>query len=200
MLAMADRKGRVWASVPGLANRARVAVEDTRAALITLLAPDPDSRTTDHDGRRIEPMDGGWMLLNYLKYREMRDEDTRAEQNRAAQATFRSKQNKQEVSTVSHGKPESAQAEAEAEEERESRGHRNRGSRLTLDVLPPDWETFCRTTRPDLDPAKSFASFRDYWIAKPGKDGVKLDWSATWRNWVRRERPGTQSDSTRLAL
>jgi len=28
--------------------------------------------------------------------------------------------------------------------------------------------------------------FRDYWIAKPGKDGVKLDWAATWRNWMRR--------------
>lgn len=27
--------------------------------------------------------------------------------------------------------------------------------------------------------------FKDFWIAKPGKDGVKLDWSATWRNWCR---------------
>ena len=29
--------------------------------------------------------------------------------------------------------------------------------------------------------------FRDYWIAKPGKDGRKLDWEATWRNWVRNQ-------------
>lgn len=28
--------------------------------------------------------------------------------------------------------------------------------------------------------------FRDYWVSKPGKDGVKLDWAATWRNWVRK--------------
>lgn len=27
--------------------------------------------------------------------------------------------------------------------------------------------------------------FRDYWIAKPGAGGVKLDWDATWRNWCR---------------
>jgi hypothetical protein len=27
--------------------------------------------------------------------------------------------------------------------------------------------------------------FRDFWSAKPGKDGIKLDWPATWRNWVR---------------
>lgn len=26
--------------------------------------------------------------------------------------------------------------------------------------------------------------FRDFWLAKPGKDGVKADWEATWRNWV----------------
>lgn len=25
--------------------------------------------------------------------------------------------------------------------------------------------------------------FRDFWTAKPGKDALKLDWDATWRNW-----------------
>jgi hypothetical protein len=27
--------------------------------------------------------------------------------------------------------------------------------------------------------------FRDFWSAKPGQSGVKADWPATWRNWVR---------------
>ena len=31
-----------------------------------------------------------------------------------------------------------------------------------------------------------FDEFKDYWIAVPGAKGVKLDWLATWRNWVRR--------------
>ena len=26
----------------------------------------------------------------------------------------------------------------------------------------------------------------DYWTAAPGQRGVKLDWNATWRNWMRR--------------
>lgn len=30
--------------------------------------------------------------------------------------------------------------------------------------------------------------FRDFWISKSGKDGVKLDWPATWRNWIRNSR------------
>ena len=29
--------------------------------------------------------------------------------------------------------------------------------------------------------------FRDYWIAKTGKDATKADWLATWRNWIRRD-------------
>ena len=28
--------------------------------------------------------------------------------------------------------------------------------------------------------------FFDYWVAQPGSKGVKLDWVATWRNWLRR--------------
>ena len=79
MLAMADRKGRVSASVPGLANRARITVEETEIALARFLAPDPYSRTPDHEGRRIEVIDGGWRLLNHAKYRELRDEEARRE-------------------------------------------------------------------------------------------------------------------------
>ncbi|MDP6475739.1 MAG: hypothetical protein QF449_14960 [Alphaproteobacteria bacterium] len=28
--------------------------------------------------------------------------------------------------------------------------------------------------------------FKDYWIAVPGARGRKLDWLATWKNWIRR--------------
>ena len=28
--------------------------------------------------------------------------------------------------------------------------------------------------------------FMDYWRARPGKEGLKLDWHATFRNWLRR--------------
>lgn len=30
--------------------------------------------------------------------------------------------------------------------------------------------------------------FRDHWVAKAGKDATKLDWMATWRNWLRNAR------------
>jgi hypothetical protein len=48
-----------------------------------------------------------------------------------------------------------------------------------------EWEQFCQQTRPELSPVKTFDQFKDYWIAQAGQKGVKLDWFATWRNWVR---------------
>ena len=38
-----------------------------------------------------------------------------------------------------------------------------------------------------LDAAAIADNFRDYWHARAGAGGVKRDWSATWRNWCRRE-------------
>jgi uncharacterized protein YdaU (DUF1376 family) len=61
-----------------------------------------------------------------------------------------------------------------------------RGSRLSTDFcLTEEWSDFCIQDRPDLNPSKVFETFKDYWIAKAGQQGVKLDWFATWRNWVR---------------
>ena len=56
-------------------------------------------------------------------------------------------------------------------------------------VLESEWREWAKAHRPDLDPDLTAAKFADYWHAKPTKDGRKLDWLATWRNWVREERP-----------
>jgi len=70
MLALADFHGVVEGSIPGFANLARVTVEEMRTALEKLSSPDPDSRTVEFEGRRIEAIDGGWKILNYGRYRE----------------------------------------------------------------------------------------------------------------------------------
>ena len=82
MLAMADRYGRVWASVPGLAHRARVPLESAERAIVKLLGPDKHSRTKDFEGRRIAEIDGGWKLLNFLKYKAIRDQESILEAKR----------------------------------------------------------------------------------------------------------------------
>lgn len=72
MLAMADEEGVVGASVGGLARRAGITREDCERGLERFLAPDPDSRNADHEGRRIEKVPGGWLMLNHNAYREIR--------------------------------------------------------------------------------------------------------------------------------
>jgi hypothetical protein len=72
MLLMADEHGFVRGTPASLARRAVVGREQAEDALRVLEAPDPRSHTTDHEGRRIEAADGGWVVLNYAKYREYR--------------------------------------------------------------------------------------------------------------------------------
>jgi len=76
--------------------------------------------------------------------------------------------------------------ETERETEKEKEKKAQRGSRLAPDFcFTKEWEQFCQQTRPELNPVKTFDQFKDYWIAQAGQKGVKLDWFATWRNWVR---------------
>ena len=79
MLALSDAKGVVEASIPTLAYQARVSVPETEKAIQKLLAPDPHSRSKEHEGRRIQEIDGGWLILNRAKYREKMSADERRE-------------------------------------------------------------------------------------------------------------------------
>jgi uncharacterized protein YdaU (DUF1376 family) len=77
------------------------------------------------------------------------------------------------------------------------------GKRLASDFsFPKEWEDFCQQTRPELSPVKTFDQFKDYWIAQAGQKGVKLDWFATWRNWVRSTNAPKQNpaDIVRLSV
>lgn len=64
---------------------------------------------------------------------------------------------------------------------------RRRASRLADDWHPGD-AGMAFAVSLGLQPghvASELAKFRDFWAAKGGKDGAKLDWQATWRNWLR---------------
>lgn len=91
MLAMADRNGVVESSVPGLADRARLSRADTDAGLAALMAPDIDSRTKEHEGRRIEQIDGGWLILNHAKYRAKLSREEKRDYQARWQRDYRAK-------------------------------------------------------------------------------------------------------------
>lgn len=65
----------------------------------------------------------------------------------------------------------------------------SQGTRLPANWQPtPEQISWAKGKRPDLDPSLQAEMFRDYWHAKPGKDGRKVDWEGTWRNWIRNGR------------
>jgi len=94
--------------------------------------------------------------------------------------------------------------ETERETETETKKEKKTlGKRLASDFsFPIEWEQFCQQTRPELSPVKTFDQFKDYWIAQAGQKGVKLDWFATWRNWVRSTNAPKQNpyDVVRLTI
>ena len=86
LLAAMDEDGFTpFATVANLANRAHVSLEATRAAVAYLEGPDECSGNPANDGRRIERVDGGWLVLNAAAHREMvtRSEIKRRQRERA---------------------------------------------------------------------------------------------------------------------
>lgn len=52
---------------------------------------------------------------------------------------------------------------------------------------------------PGLDYQAEHRVFVDYWIAQPGQKGSKVDWDATWRNWMRRSYGNRKASPTERA-
>lgn len=72
-----------------------------------------------------------------------------------------------------------------------------RGSRLKPTWTPAlNTEEWVAHNFPAVDYAGQLDAFRDYWTAKPGKDGCKLDWDATFRNWIRNSRQTARAGPT----
>lgn len=65
-----NRDGFVSSSYSGMLRAANVPKEDFDKAIKILESPDADSKDPANEGRRIQKVDGGWMVLNYTKYRE----------------------------------------------------------------------------------------------------------------------------------
>jgi hypothetical protein len=121
ILAMTRPHGVCEATAPGIAHRANLPLRVVRTALSKLEAPDPDSRSTVGEGRRIVRIDGGYRVVNYTKYRDKdhgATERKRRQRQRSRRDTVTSRR---DIVTVTQGEGE---AEAEANPERREGGGR----------------------------------------------------------------------------
>ncbi|WP_375618933.1 MULTISPECIES: DUF1376 domain-containing protein [unclassified Bartonella] len=64
------------------------------------------------------------------------------------------------------------------------RSKANRGCRLPAD-FEPDYDFAINEGLPPERVKVEIAKFRDYWRSKAGANATKIDWQATWRNWIR---------------
>jgi Mg-chelatase subunit ChlI len=124
MLAMADANGIVKCSIKGLVNRARVDMNKVIEAIELFSSPDKYSLSKDFDGRRIaEYEDGGWIILNYDRYRKKVNDEIRKEQKRNWWRNNRSKlsnENK-ELDTTRHTSHKQKQKEKKKEREKKKK-------------------------------------------------------------------------------
>ena len=214
MLAHADAAGWVDMHPRAIAEEVGLTLDQVVDAISELEAPDVESRSPEEEGRRIVRLDEhrawGWRIVNHAKYRSIRSEEDRREQNRLAQQRFRDKRNA-DCQGSKPRKPPSAQAEAEAEaeERREVSG--------AVPLAPLPLAAFLGDSNIKAIPARAMVSiskawelpeqwgldaealgwngasilkeaekFRQYWTV--GKGGGKRrtvkGWRQSWSNWL----------------
>jgi hypothetical protein len=220
LLAMADRDGRVEASVPGLAKTAGVDRSACERALSLFLAPDPDSRTKINDGRRIEEIPGGWRLLNYETYRErLSVEERRArdaqrqrrkrERDAVAQGVMSRDASQAGVTSPTNHAIAEADTEADQVQDQGAR-EAPRPSSAAPTVVRVQGPTGVSSQQPDpeiddpgtevqatgkkLTPAE--ARFERFWASYPNKTGKK----AAFRVWERLKVSDAMTDTLIAAV
>ncbi len=98
MLILASRDGVVDMTHESISRRTNVPIEIVKESITKLEAPDPKSNTPEDDGRRIERIAGhkdwGWKILNYGRYRDIKNSEEMRASNRERQKRWRDSQNK----------------------------------------------------------------------------------------------------------
>ena len=126
-------------------------------------------------------IDKQWNLLNWDKRQFVSDSST----SRVRKHRDKKKQPSNDDETLQKRQSNAIDTDTDTEPDKKKEKNK-RGSRLSQDLIfPEEWFLFCKQERPDLEPLMTFNKFQDYWISQAGQKGVKLDWFATWRNWVR---------------
>lgn len=71
MVAKKDFRTHVYhGNIHRLRRHANVSEEQVREAVKILESPDPDSFSKVEEGRRIKPVEGGWLIINGAEYRK----------------------------------------------------------------------------------------------------------------------------------
>lgn len=154
----------------------------------------------DDENPSLIEVENGYLIHDFAKHQTTRAEveAKREVKKRAGQlggmASGRSRREAKRSSTQAGAK----QTRSKTNPETETEIHNSlptdvgREKRVTGSRLPEGWQpppevvAQMRSDYPHMDFRLEHAKFIDYWHGKAGKDARKVDWNATWRNWMRR--------------
>lgn len=190
LLAHCDQDGNVDMSHKAIAARSGIPIDMVRSAIEILEAPDPESRSPEKDGRRLERIDPhrswGWHIVNYEHYRSLRDMETvRAQtRERVRRHRFGNAHSNAPV-TPSNAPKRHAEAEAEGEVDAKTKKDTVPAPRaLRANFVPPsidDVKAYCLERHNVVDPV----AWIDHYEAngwRVGKNPMR-SWKAAVRTW-----------------
>ena len=155
MLLLSDSEGMVEISIPGLAKESRVSIEECKGALAILEAPDPESQSNDEEGRRLirpNPDIPFWVIVNYQKYRKLRDAESRREYHREYMRDYRAKKKGGEVplspvNICEHPLSMSTQEEAEKKQKERDVNTISAAKKARIEVFESWWSKYPRKVK-----------------------------------------------------
>jgi hypothetical protein len=190
---ISDSLFRAWFNLMCIAS-ANDGALPASAALAFTLRVKPEKvgliLTQLHAAGLIDKTETGFAPHNWngRQYKSDKVDETAAER----MARYRERKRNERNAAVTDTAPREQSTETETEKKVESA--RKRGARLPDEWGPEsaDWgEAIKKLTIGGAD--QELLKFHDYWKAQPGQRGTKLDWDATWRNWIRNAR-GSQNN------
>lgn len=161
MLCIACRHDGKLPHLPDIAFAMRMAIDDCQTVLERL-----------SNGGLIDRASGGANGMHYAVH------NWEKRQYKSDTSTGRVKRFRERSETVAVTPPDT---ETDTEAERVPTRVVKRAQRATR--LPEDWQP-----KEFGNEMVELEKFRDWARSAPGQKGVKADWDATWRNWVRRVR------------
>lgn len=187
--------GLVHASGPGIIAAARLDLVPGMAALKRLSQPEPNSRSRAFDGRRLVRIDGCYVVLNYMAYR---DKDYT---NAARQRRFRENR-RNAITPLRNGRAlPVTEADAYAEETKTNTGAAKPrripsqhghpswlapfGSAFHAKSGTPNWGELAKVMKPicdDLGASDALKAFTDFLDGKDARFGVGY-FSKHWQDY-----------------
>ncbi len=207
LLAAMDQDGFAhFAALDNLAARARVTIDEAVRAVECFLAPDLNSSNPANEGRRIERVPGGYLILNATEARATYNRLIQREQTRARVAKHRAKTTHvtKSVTESLHALPERPEAEAISEAHSNSKTESEQRAPSTARFEVPTLEMVklagekCGLPESEAEKFFNFYSSKG-WLVGKSKMRSMPHAIAGWRNRWQERNNGNQKPNDRTS-